>query len=83
MPAGHYHPGLVGALPRLPHADPYRPHPERLADRRLLPTPAIAPHAHAPPAPPLPGVSATLQNAELWRKFHDQGNEMIITKTGR
>lgn len=83
MSAGHYHPALVGALPRLPHADPYHAqhaHPERLADRRLLAASAAAPHPHALP---LPGVSATLQNAELWRKFHDQGNEMIITKTGR
>lgn len=25
----------------------------------------------------------TLKNRELWQKFHDIGNEMIITKSGR
>ncbi|XP_071446387.1 T-box-containing protein TBX6L-like [Hetaerina americana] len=29
------------------------------------------------------GVSVTLENADLWRKFHRIGTEMIITKTGR
>ncbi|KAH8370349.1 hypothetical protein KR093_003125 [Drosophila rubida] len=46
--------------------------------------------AAAPPPPPplpsqpaLPGVSAKLENNELWQQFHHIGTEMIITKSGR
>ncbi|XP_063241427.1 T-box transcription factor mls-1-like [Bacillus rossius redtenbacheri] len=31
----------------------------------------------------LPGVAVTLENAALWREFHELGTEMIITKSGR
>ncbi|NWI97116.1 TBX22 factor, partial [Pitta sordida] len=30
-----------------------------------------------------PGVQVELQGSELWRRFHDIGTEMIITKAGR
>ncbi|MBW02876.1 T-box transcription factor TBX6, partial [Eschrichtius robustus] len=40
-----------------------------------------------PPAPeglhPLPGVSLSLENRELWKEFNSVGTEMIITKAGR
>ncbi|XP_059979648.1 T-box transcription factor TBX6 isoform X1 [Lagenorhynchus albirostris] len=40
-----------------------------------------------PPAPeslhPLPGVSLSLDNRELWKEFNSVGTEMIITKAGR
>lgn len=29
------------------------------------------------------GVQVELQGSELWRRFHDIGTEMIITKAGR
>ncbi len=35
-------------------------------------------------APPVTApATATLQNCELWREFHDITNEMIVTKAGR
>lgn len=43
----------------------------------------------APPNPPSPvtpagkGVQVSLENNELWKKFHALNTEMIITKTGR
>ena len=43
----------------------------------------------APPNPPSPvtpagkGVQVSLENNELWSKFHALNTEMIITKTGR
>lgn len=30
-----------------------------------------------------PNVKVTLQNKEIWDKFHACGTEMIITKAGR
>lgn len=44
----------------------------------IMPSPFLM-HQHIP----LPGVSAKLENKELWRQFHGIGTEMIITKTGR
>ncbi|KAE8736809.1 hypothetical protein FOCC_FOCC017735 [Frankliniella occidentalis] len=54
---------------------------------------AVHQAALAGAVPPPPGllagalmaddVQVTLQDRELWAKFHRQGNEMIITKTGR
>ncbi|XP_062128112.1 T-box transcription factor TBX6 [Drosophila sulfurigaster albostrigata] len=47
---------------------------------------AAAPSLPPPPPPPqpsLPGVSAKLENNELWQQFHNIGTEMIITKSGR
>ena len=29
------------------------------------------------------GISVCLQEADLWRAFHQEGNEMIVTKPGR
>nr|AHA51440.1 T-box domain-containing protein [Thalassocalyce inconstans]AHA51441.1 T-box domain-containing protein [Thalassocalyce inconstans] len=51
--------------------------------------PRIELPALAPPTPPSPvapagkGVQVTLENKELWEKFHALNTEMIITKTGR
>ncbi|XP_039263552.2 T-box transcription factor TBX20-like isoform X1 [Styela clava] len=36
-----------------------------------------------PEHPDLKLLECTLESKELWRKFHDLGTEMIITKTGR
>lgn len=52
-------------------ADPY---PNMLAMSR---------HVQLPPRFGLPDVNATLQNMELWHQFHENGTEMIITKSGR
>ena len=30
-----------------------------------------------------PNVKVTLENEDLWRRFHEIGTEMIITKMGR
>ena len=32
---------------------------------------------------PDPSVKVTLENEDLWRRFHEIGTEMIITKMGR
>ena len=37
----------------------------------------------APIAPASKDVTTTLENDELWKKFHALNTEMIITKTGR
>ncbi|KAK3920512.1 T-box protein 2 [Frankliniella fusca] len=57
-------------LPVLPH---YALRPELRHEVRAAP---------AAPAP-LTDIKVTLQDRELWDKFHRFGNEMIITKTGR
>lgn len=44
---------------------------------------AMSRHVQLPPRFGLPDVNATLQNIELWQQFHEIGNEMIITKSGR
>lgn len=44
---------------------------------------AMSRHVQLPPRFGLPDVNATLQNVELWQQFHEIGNEMIITKSGR
>eukprot|EP00121_Abeoforma_whisleri_P000523 Awhi_evm1s458 len=33
--------------------------------------------------PAMPGVSVTLQNAKVWKKLKELGNEMTVTKEGR
>ncbi|KAM4694101.1 T-box transcription factor TBX18 [Discoglossus pictus] len=46
------------------------------------PSPMSSPVVSAPvSAPPVPRVD--LQGAELWKRFHEIGTEMIITKAGR
>ncbi|XP_012610908.2 T-box transcription factor TBX18 isoform X2 [Microcebus murinus] len=45
------------------------------------PAPALAPSGTPLPAPQAPRVD--LQGAELWKRFHEIGTEMIITKAGR
>lgn len=49
--------------------------------RKGSPAPALA-----RPGTPLPSQQAPrvdLQGAELWKRFHEIGTEMIITKAGR
>lgn len=50
----------------------------------------LPPPSHPPPPPPTANASmrhlevkASLENLDLWRKFHSIGTEMIITKMGR
>ncbi|XP_068106168.1 T-box transcription factor TBX22 isoform X2 [Hyperolius riggenbachi] len=38
---------------------------------------------HSPDCAAHPNIQLELQGAELWRRFHDIGTEMIITKAGR
>lgn len=44
---------------------------------------ADLPASRNPKQPSLKNLECTLESKELWRKFHDLGTEMIITKTGR
>ncbi|XP_053459673.1 T-box transcription factor TBX18 [Nycticebus coucang] len=45
------------------------------------PAPSLAPPGTPLPSPQAPRVD--LQGAELWKRFHEIGTEMIITKAGR
>lgn len=45
------------------------------------PVPGLARPGTPLPAPQAPRVD--LQGAELWKRFHEIGTEMIITKAGR
>lgn len=45
------------------------------------PAPPLARPGTPLPSPPAPRVD--LQGAELWKRFHEIGTEMIITKAGR
>lgn len=45
------------------------------------PAPALARPGTPLPSPQAPRVD--LQGAELWKRFHEIGTEMIITKAGR
>ncbi|XP_076642033.1 uncharacterized protein LOC143352895 isoform X2 [Halictus rubicundus] len=63
-------------------------HQQQIALRRHRPEDLPNPNTWTLPAPgggpPLPpGVKVELQNQELWRQFHAETTEMIITKLGR
>ncbi|XP_069476513.1 T-box-containing protein TBX6L-like [Ambystoma mexicanum] len=55
---------------------------------KMYSLPDIKPHCEVPPflnehPSPQGSIGATLEDMDLWTKFHQEGTEMIITKSGR